>query len=145
MLFFRTISLVAALAFATLTSAVPVEAAGLASAEVFARDASGLSFPAKRSTTLSGAIGNCASNVQSIVIQISQYIYYFTAVHSKLNIFTEVSVEDENYNDCPSLLDNIYSEIDQLIEVLEAGVELDISAEVCANELFNLVQVRHCF
>ena len=77
MLFFRTISLVAALAFATLSSAVPVEGAALVSSgDVFARDASELALPVKRGNDdISDLYDTCHKNVEDIIIKISQYIF----------------------------------------------------------------------
>ena len=76
MLFFRTISLVAALAFTTFTSAVPVEGAGLVSSgDVFARDVSELAPPLKRGGSLSGLYDTCHNNVVEIIADIRQYIY----------------------------------------------------------------------
>ena len=77
MLFFRTISLVATLAFATLSSAVPVEGAGLVvSGDVFARDVSELAPPLKRNEalSLSAVYDNYNEIFTSISIDISQYI-----------------------------------------------------------------------
>ena len=74
MLFFRTISLVAALAFATLSSAVPVEGAGLAlSGDVFARDVSELALPVKRGSDIPGLYDTCHQNVEGIIVKIRQY------------------------------------------------------------------------
>lgn len=75
MLFFRTISLVAALAFATLSSAVPVEGAGLIpSSDVLARDVSELALPVKRGGGIPDLYNTCHQNVQDIIVKIGQYI-----------------------------------------------------------------------
>ena len=74
MLFFRTISLVAALAFATLSSAVPVEGAALAlSGDVFARDVSELALPVKRGGDVPGLYDSCHQNIEEIIVKIRQY------------------------------------------------------------------------
>jgi len=74
MLFFRTISLVAALAFATLSSAVPFDGAGLVtSGDVFARDVSELTFPVKRGGSFPQLYSDCRQNVLVIIVDISQY------------------------------------------------------------------------
>lgn len=75
MLFFRTFSLVAALAFVTLSSAIPVEGAGLVPVgDVFARDVTEISLPVKRGGSLPDLYNTCHSNVQGIVAKIGQYI-----------------------------------------------------------------------
>jgi hypothetical protein len=75
MLFFRTISLVAALAFATLSFAVPVEGAGLAlSGDVFARDVSELALPVKRGGGVPNLYNSCHQNVQEIIVKIGGHI-----------------------------------------------------------------------
>jgi hypothetical protein len=77
MLFFRTISLVAALAFATLSSAVPIEGAGLVnSGDVFARDASALALPVKRGGSVPDLYNTCHQSVLEIIVDISQYIIF---------------------------------------------------------------------
>ena len=76
MLFFRTISLVATLAFATLSSAVPIEGAGLVpSGDVFARDVSELALPLKRGgPSITDLYDTCHRNVLDIIVDIGQYI-----------------------------------------------------------------------
>ena len=87
MLFFRTISLVAALAFVTLSSAGPVDGDGLAlSGDVFARDIdlSELALPVKRdgNVTVSFLYNNCKQNVQDIIVRIRQYIVLLSCLQS---------------------------------------------------------------
>ena len=83
MLFFRTISLVAALAFATLSSAVPVEGAGLAlSGDVFVRDTSELALPVKRGAGIPDLYNTCHQNVQGIIVKIRQYIILLLCLRS---------------------------------------------------------------
>lgn len=73
MLFFRSLYLVAALAFATVTSAVPVEGAALAvSGDVFARDVTELALPVKRGASVPELYNTCHSNVQGVIVKISQ-------------------------------------------------------------------------
>ena len=83
MLFFRTISLVAALAFATLSSAVPVEGAGLVpSGNVFARDVTELSLPVKRGggSSIPDLYDSCHQNIQGIIANIGQFVIFFTVL-----------------------------------------------------------------
>ena len=83
MLFFRTFSLVAALAFATLSSAVPIEGAGLVSSgDVFARDVTDLALPVKRGGSIPDLYNTCHSNVQGIIVNIGQYIILLLCLHS---------------------------------------------------------------
>ena len=85
MLFFRTISLVAALAFASLSSAVPVDGAGLAlSGDVFARDidVSELALPVKRGGGIPDLYDTCHKNVEEIIVKIGQYIVLLLCLQS---------------------------------------------------------------
>lgn len=147
MLFFRTISLVAALAFATLTSAVPVEGAGLVSGEVFARDAAELSLPVKRGGgSIYDLYNTCHGNVVNIIVEISQYIILLPYLRS-LNtfFFTDVAVKVGDHVKVLSCLNEIVAEIELVIDGVNAGVELDVSVDVFANLVCGLIQVRHCF
>ena len=72
MLFFRTISLVAALAFATLSFAVPFEGSLVGSGDVLARD---VALPVKRGgSSITSIYDNCHQSVLEIIVDISQYI-----------------------------------------------------------------------
>jgi len=127
MLFFRTISLVAALAFATLSSAVPVaEGAGLAlSGDVFARDVSELALPVKRGGGIPDLFDTCHKNVEEIIVKI------------------EVAVEAGNHGVIVGCLNDIVVEINILIEGIKACglVELDITVDVFCGILYALIQI----
>lgn len=72
MLFIRTISVVAALAFATLSSAAPVDGAGLvARGEVSARDVAELDFSVKRDpATINEVVENGLNNIEKLISNI---------------------------------------------------------------------------
>jgi hypothetical protein len=126
MLFFRTISLVAALAFATLSSAVPVEGAGLAlSGDVIARDVSELALPVKRAAGIPDLYNSCHQKVQEIIVKI------------------EVAVETGNHGVIVGCLNEIIAEINILIEGVRVygRIELDISVVVFCSIIYGLIQI----
>jgi len=124
MLFFRTISLVAALAFATLSSAAPVEGGLVSSGEVFARDASELSLPLKRGGgNINDLYDTCHSNVETIIVEIN------------------VDLEARNYDNVYAGLQKIVVEINVLIEGVQGlDVDVNIDVEVFASVVFGLIQ-----
>jgi len=128
MFFFRTISLVAALAFATLSSAVPVEGAGLvASGDVFARDVSELALPLKRGQAVSDLYNTCHGNVVEIIANI------------------QIAIDAGNHDDVLDHLNEIVVQINVLITGVRGyttvDVDLDITVEVFAGIVCGLIQI----
>jgi len=124
MLFFRTISLVAALAFATLSSAAPVEGAGLVgSGDVFARDVSEVALPVKRGGSITDSYNTCHQSVSEIIIDIN------------------VAVKAGNQGDILIGLNKIVVELNILIVAVKGYGIVDLDISVFAAIVFGLVQI----
>jgi len=124
MLFFRTISLVAALAFATLSSAVPVGSADLAlSGDVFARDVSELALPVKRGDDIPGLYDTCHQNVQGIIVK----------------IHAAVAIGD--YGSCVGYLDEISVQLNILIDGVRVYGSIQLSISVITSVIYALIEI----
>jgi len=123
MLFFRFFSLFAALAFATLSSAIPIEGAGLVPVgDVFARDVTELALPVKRGGSVSEYYKTCHDNIAEIIVNI------------------QIAVDAGDHDVILGYLEEIVVQINILIEAIPGAIVVDIDINVFASIVCGLIQ-----